>query len=265
MESTYPTSLKAHTEYSCVQCGKHDPFILNGPSGLGSLCSDKCRENFEDLITEASGSIFITGKSSSDESSTILSIRVCLSRDPYDESYFSSSIRKDFIEQCDPAVRPFISGGIQYSCFDHFFQAGKALEGVNPTYTQDFWHSQKKWQPEYPLAPDWDCKVQHWHLCCGQCRSRVYYCLCPRLSIMEARAGVLVPEYQGILRQASVLDRIRDKLMRGYDVIIHDAVYIATSPTGYDEVTAEQFNRALDDSTQDLNYGLLVAGELRRW
>ena len=240
-------------EYNtCMQCSAT---FSPSETGLGNLCSKQCLQVIEDLVSRASGpgSVFITGNTDN-----CVSVRVYLSLDDgdSDESHFAPDIRREFAKQCDPMSCPFLHYGVQYPCFDHFFQSGKVLKGINPTYTQDFWRTQEKWQSEYPVSPDKECDIQCWRLCSGKCRSRVYYCSCPRLTVEEAHDQILVPEYKKLLTNAPIIDRLRERIERGCDVVICDPFYVPDSPGGCDVVTREIC------SDKSSCYGLLVAAEL---
>ena len=118
---------------------------------------------------------------------------------------------------------------------------------------------------EYPLSLDRKREFLYWRLCDGRCRSRVYYCSCPKRTDKEAYAAVLVPKYREFIANAPVIKELQQKLDNNYDVLICDPSYCGSAGDGYDLVTHEAIQKAesaIDGSKPP--YGLLVAGELIR-
>lgn len=250
---------------SCIQCTKAfcQPCVNQGPGFLGGTCSLECLEQFEDSISGASpgGQVFITGMASSDGSKR-LGLRVGLDRQTFQEPYCARRLRRDFAKECDPGVSPFLAGGQQYPCFDNYFQAGKVLKEINPTYTQQWFQTNPAGAGDYPLSPGRSRIVESWHLCSGSCRSRVYYCSCAHHTEATAYTDVLVPAYIQLLREAPVMQLLCDQLARGRDVLLYDSAYTPTSPIGCDLVTSEAVEAARSTHHDPVPYGLLVAGEL---
>ena len=213
------------------------------------------------------GKVFITNRSHSAESTTLLKIRVCLPTHSMEEPSDADDLRCAFALECDPIRGSYTAGGIEWPCFDHFFQAGKVLKGVNPTYSQEWWRIQAPWQSEYPLATGQDRETQYWCLCSGKCRSRVYYCSCPHHTECEARCNVLIPHYRYLLKQSIVIPELRRRLEQGCDVIIYDPHFKSCRPEPrypqLDVADETLIDVAVHDGSRTLEYGLLVAAELQ--
>tara|TARA_Y100000748_G_scaffold260650_1_gene228472 strand:- start:2388 stop:2645 length:258 start_codon:yes stop_codon:yes gene_type:complete len=79
---------------------------------------------------------------------------------------------------------------------------------------------------------------------------------------MTAYTDVLVPTYLQLLRDAPVMQLLRDQLARGRDVLLYDSAYTPTSPVGCDLVTSNAVEAARSTHCDPTPYGLLVAGEL---
>lgn len=241
---------------SCIQCSKAfcQSCVDQGPGYLGATCSLECLERFEDSIskTTLSGQVFITGKASSNESRH-LGLRIRLDRQTFQEPCCADQLRQTFAVECDPKVSSFFWGGHQYPCFDSFFQAGKVLENT---------HTQQWFITQYPLFPGQNRLTSSWQLCNGRCRSRVYYCSCPRRSLDKAYTEVLVPTYLQLLRKASVMKLLRNQLSRNRDIILYDPSYIPSKAGIFDIVTSEAVEAARSCYQDPVPYGLLVAGEL---
>jgi len=257
--------ISTNSARSCIQCAKAfcQSCVDQGPGYLGATCSIECLERFEDSISKTTpgGQVFITGKESSD-SPGLLGLRIGLDRHTFQEPYRAHQLRRDFAAECDPKVSPFLSGGHRYPCFDSFFQAGKVLKDVNPTYTQQWFITQSRDAGEYPLSPDRNRVTESWQLCDGRCRSRVYYCSCPRRTEEEAYTEVLVPTYLQLLREAPVMQLLRDQLSRSRDILLYDPSYTPSEAGGCDLVTSEAVEAARSGCHGPIPYGLLVAGEL---
>lgn len=257
--------ISSNSARSCIQCAKAfcQSCVDQGPGYLGATCSLECLERFEDSISKSGlgGQVFITGKALSD-TSTRLGLRIRLDRHTFQEPPCAVRLRSDFASECDPQVSPFLVGGRQYPCFDNYFQAGKILKDVNPTYTQRWFQTQPRNVGEYPLPIGRDRIITSWHLCNGSCRSRVYYCSCPSHTEATAYTDVLVPTYLQLLRDAPVMQLLRDQLAHGRDVLLYDSTYIPASPLECDLVTSDAVEAARSNHRHPAPYGLLVAGEL---
>ena len=250
---------------SCIQCAKaFCQFCVDqGPGYLGATCSLECLERFEDSISQATpgGQVFITGKAVSHKSGH-LGVRIGLERQTFQEPHCAHQVRQAFAAECDPKISNFLWGGHRYPCFDSFFQAGKVLKDINPTYTQQWFLTQSQEAGEYPLSPGQNGLSSYWQLCNGKCRSRVYYCSCRHHTLEEAYTEVLVPTYLQLLQKASIMKLLHNQLSRNRDILLYDPSYIPSKTGGCDIVTSEAVEAARSSYHDPIPYGLLVAGEL---
>ena len=74
---------------------------------------------------------------------------------------------------------------------------------------------------------------------------------------------MLIPRYQEILKNSSVITLLRSKLWDGYNVILYDPDFVGCGDGMAVSVNNALIQERLQDTSQPFGYGLMVAAEIQ--